>query len=565
MAGRTHPVALTAIVALAGAAAALLPACLDRYDQDQTPASRRCSACHGDASRQGTLLQKAAPPYDLHGNTTSEYPGVGAHMRHLYAGSTHAAIECNQCHVVPKNVTDPGHADTKRPAEITFGSLASEGKHSPEYNAAMRRCSDTYCHRDADPVWTQPRSEADTCGTCHALPPPKPHPQAPKNDCGVCHSAVVDRNFAFVHPERHVDGKVEVRTPKCNECHGSAKNFAPPTDTKGNTSPTAPGVGAHQIHLAGGDNSRPLECKECHHVPTNVLDPLHIDGAEPAEVIFTGVAATDGRDPAFDAKSLTCGNTWCHSPEPGTSKPSPVWNSNPDKALPCSGCHGTPPAAPHPQMDNCSFCHGDVVGKDNKTIINRSLHVNGEINVTLPTTCNSCHGSANNPAPPKDLEGNTATTAMGVGAHQAHLAGSNWARAVTCDECHIVPQNVNDPGHFDSPRPAELTFSGTAVSFGAQPSFDPGTGTCSNVYCHGDSFVGGHDSGGSHTKPIWNQVGGSQVLCGNCHSLPPPAPHPVLTSSQVCSDCHKDIAPNFTFVRPDLHIDGQVTFNLPPK
>ncbi len=566
MAGRLQRLALAACVALSGAAAAFLPGCLSRFQKDETPSYRQCTACHGNASRAGTNLQKAAPPYDLNGNTTSEYPGVGAHMRHLYATSTHAAVACNQCHVVPKTVDAPGHADTKRPAEITFGSLASADKHAPRYDAAMRSCTDTYCHRDANPVWTHPRSEAETCGTCHSIPPPKPHPQALTNECGVCHSMVVDKNLAFVAPERHIDGQVEKRTPKCDECHGDPKNnnFAPPNDTHGNTSPTAPGVGAHQIHLAGGSFSRPLECKECHHVPTDVLDPLHIDGAQPAEVIFTGVARTQGRDPAFDAASLTCGNTWCHSPEPNTSKASPVWNSNPDKPLPCNGCHGTPPAPPHPQMTNCAFCHGAVVNADNKSIKNRSLHVNGQIDVVLPTACNSCHGSANNPAPPKDLAGDTATTAMGVGAHQIHLAGSNWARAVTCDECHVVPKNVTDPGHFDSALPAELTFSGAAVAFGAQPAIDPKTGTCSNVFCHGDSWVGTHQSGGTHTKPVWNQVDGTQATCGSCHALPPPPPHPVLTSSQTCNDCHKDVAPDLTFIRPDLHVDGDVTFFLPP-
>ena len=563
MAGRARTLGLAATIALAGAAAAFMPACLSRYEQDQTPASRQCSACHGDASRSGTLLQKAAPPVDLQGNTTSEYPGVGAHMRHLYATSTHGAVACDQCHIVPKTVDAPGHADTKRPAEITFGSLASEGKHSPGYNVATRSCTDTYCHRDANPVWTHPRSEADTCGTCHAVPPAKPHPQALQSECGVCHSEVIDRKLHFVSPGKHIDGKVEVRTPKCNECHGSEKNNAPPLDTKGNTSPTAPGVGAHQEHLAGGDHSRPLECKECHHVPTDVLDPLHIDGAEPAEVIFTGVAKTQGREPAFDPGTLTCGNTWCHSPEPGTSKPSPVWNSN-SGPLPCDSCHGTPPPAPHPQMDNCSFCHGAVVGKDNKTIIDRSLHVNGVIDVVLPTTCNACHGSTTNPAPPKDLEGDTATTAMGVGAHQIHLAGSKLARAVACTECHVVPSTVLAPGHLDSARPAELTFSGVATSFGAKPTFDVTTGTCKNVYCHGDSFVGSHASGGALTQPVWNKVDGTQATCGNCHALPPPPPHPVLTGGQNCADCHKDIGPNLTFIRPDLHVDGEVTFSLPP-
>ncbi len=403
MAASARTLAL-ATALLAGAFTALTPSCLTRYDADTTPAVNECTRCHGDASRSGTALQRAAPPIDLYGNTTSEYPGVGAHQRHLTAGDTHGAVACDQCHIVPKTALDPGHADSKRPAELHFGDLATKGKRSPNYDYGTRRCSDTYCHRGANPEWTHPRDEAETCGTCHALPPPKPHPQT--TQCQTCHGDVVERvdgKLHFIAPEKHIDGTVELRTVTCHDCHGSEDNPAPPRDTSGNTDTSAPGVGAHQIHLAGGEHSRPLACNECHHVPQKWDDPAHMDGA-PAEVSITGVGATDGRAPAFDYPSLSCGNTWCHSPEPGTSNASPKWTSV-DKPLACDSCHGYPPAAPHPQMTNCSFCHTKTVGSDNKTIIDRSLHVDGVVEVAAPTKCNSCHGSAQSNAPPVGRRG----------------------------------------------------------------------------------------------------------------------------------------------------------------
>jgi predicted CxxxxCH...CXXCH cytochrome family protein len=545
---------LSFAVALALATAALLalePACVDRYEADSTAAANRCSSCHGDATRSGTLLQRAAPPIDLYGNTKSEYPGVGAHLIHLYAGATHGAVACNECHVVPEDVESPGHNDTKGPAKIVFGSLATRGGLTPHYNQAAETCTSTYCHRDAHPVWTHPRSETDACGTCHSIPPPPPHVQVPTQDCGTCHSAVIDRNLHFIAPEKHVDGIIEVHSVGCNACHGSDRNNAPPNDLDGNTATTAPGVGAHQAHLAGGANSRPLACNECHVVPTKVTDPGHT-GPPPAKLTFSGVAASNGRTPTFDLVELTCSN-WCHSPDkPGGY--SPVWTRQGGR-LPCNGCHGLPPAPPHPQVDNCHKCHSAVVAADNRTIINRSLHVDGKVEVAS-LQCNSCHGSDKNNAPPVDVEGDTSTTAPGVGAHQIHLMGSSFAAPVACNACHVVPTTLTSPGHVDHPLPAIVTFSGVATAFGAQPTFV--NGTCKNTFCHGDSFVGGHDSGGTLREPVWTKVDGTQDACGTCHGLPPPPPHP--TNADDCSTCHHDIDANRNFIHPEEHVDGKVTF-----
>src|ERR1700733_12922263 len=54
--------------------------------------------------------------------------------------------------------------------------------------------------------------------------------------------------------------------------------------------------------------------------------------------------------------------------------------------------------------------------------------------------CDACHGSPESPAPPTDLEGNTWTSAAGVGAHQAHLqAPSKLSPPIACEACHVVP------------------------------------------------------------------------------------------------------------------------------
>jgi predicted CxxxxCH...CXXCH cytochrome family protein len=219
-----------------------------------------------------------------------------------------------------------------------------------------------------------------------------------------------------------------------------------------------------------------------------------------------------------------------------------------------------PPPSPHPQLSDCSACHGEVVAPDDTTMVARERHVDGVVNVAFDTACTSCHGR-DNPAPPRALNGDVSTAAPGVGAHQAHLSGSERARAVPCAECHVVPERVLEPGHVDSRAPAEVSFSGAAVAFGATPSYV--AGSCANTACHGGgSFpVRGHDSGGSLTTPAWTVLDGTQAACGTCHGLPPPRPHPY--HSEDCGRCHENMSlDGKTFVRPERHVDGVVTFQL---
>ena len=236
---------------------------------------------------------------------------------------------------------------------------------------------------------------------------------------------------------------------------------------------------------------------------------------------------------------------------------SPSWIE--PQALGCASCHGQPPSAPHPQIEDCSLCHAETVADDDRTIIDVLHHVDGFADVSFDSACNSCHGDEN-AAPPRDVSGHSASSASGVGAHQAHVLGSPTSRAVPCAECHTVPDDVLAAGHLDSPLPAELTFSGAALAFGAEPSF--AAGVCANTPCHGAVFPEGNDSGGLITVPEWTRVDGTQAACGSCHGLPPPAPHPYYT--EACSDCHENVAAdNQSFVSPELHVDGEVTFTLP--
>jgi predicted CxxxxCH...CXXCH cytochrome family protein len=524
-----------------------------RHESEQEARPNGCATCHGDPSRPGDALVQAAPPRDVSGGTEPGYPGVGAHLLHLERGKTHGAVACTECHVVPERTDSPGHADDGAPAEIVFGALAMRDHRAPSYDPVARTCSDTYCHRDAGAVWTEPRSSEAACGSCHGLPPPPPHPAS--EQCSNCHGEVVDAGRHFIAPELHVDGKVQLLATSCAQCHGSGEQGAPPPDTLGNTSASAIGVGAHAAHLSGGTSGRPLVCSECHRVPERPTDFEHADGL-PAELRFSGVAKARSRSPRWERETARCSDTYCHGPS-SEGNASPRWTE--ERKLGCTSCHGYPPPAPHPQLDDCSLCHGDVIADDDRRIVARARHVDGKVDVSFDTACNACHGS-DNAAPPRDLGGSHDPTTPGVGAHQAHVLGSPRARAVPCAECHLVPDEVLAPGHVDTRAPAEVVFSGAAVAFGPGATYK--NLTCSGTSCHGAVFPGTHRSGGTLTEPVWTRVDGTQAACGTCHALPPPRPHPYYADD--CGRCHKNMTPDgSSFVRPDLHVDGVVTFDLP--
>jgi predicted CxxxxCH...CXXCH cytochrome family protein len=510
--------------------AALFPGCQSEREAADGARGSACTSCHGDASRPGTVL---------------------AHEIHLRAGATHGPVACAECHVVPKFTGDPGHADDALPAELVFGALAKQGARAPTYDAVSGGCSDSYCHRAADIKWTAPRPSDAACGSCHGLPPPAPHPQSAS--CHSCHGDVIGED-GFVDAALHVNGKVEFGEFSCDACHGSKGDPAPPRDLAGNTSVTSLGVGAHRVHLSGGAASRPVACAECHQVPAKLDASGHTDSDLPAELSFSGVAQAQQRKPGWDRQTRRCTDSWCHSPSaPG---PSAEWTSDAGR-LPCTGCHGSPPPAPHVQMAACARCHGDVVGDDHVSIKDRNKHIDGIVDAVVPVTCNGCHGGVND-APPSDLAGNSSTTSPGVGAHQAHVAGTGRARAVPCAECHVVPAAVADPGHLDGQGSAEVLFGGVAKTAGAEPGYV--FGSCQKSYCHGASFPGGAPSGGKHTSPKWTVVDGSQTGCDGCHALPPPAPH---TSSTACWFCHKNVDSTLKFLFPNTHVDGVVTTVVP--
>jgi predicted CxxxxCH...CXXCH cytochrome family protein len=189
----------------------------------------------------------------------------------------------------------------------------------------------------------------------------------------------------------------------------------------------------------------------------------------------------------------------------------------------------------------CGSCHGaDLSGGAAPSCT--TCHTDG------PTSCATCHA-----LPPAS------------GAHAAHAGEGPMARRWDCGECHRVPARWDDDGHILSggrtdPAPAEVAMTGAAAATpqpearSGAPAYDPATGSCANVFCHGDAMGGG---GAAVTEPRWTATGQGQGSCGSCHATPP-ADHGGAGSSAgsyACAVCHPASAP---------HIDGAIAVGRAP-
>jgi predicted CxxxxCH...CXXCH cytochrome family protein len=385
-------------------------------------------------------------------------------------------------------------------------------------------------------------------------------PAAGCRDCGIHPVGILDE----ASPDFH-GADLERRGwdfALCGSCHGD--DFAGGTSgvsclschAKG---PTAcdtchaerPETGAHPAHLGVGSPAS-YECGECHEVPARWDADGHIlrggvaDPA-PAEVRFAGAAAQTPAfavrraAPSYDPATATCSDVYCHGDalaDGGATLTRPRWSATGTGQADCGTCHGDPPDT-H-AGGACASCHPAS-----------APHIDGVLAIGTSPGCGGCHGSDETGAPPRDLSGNQLTSALGVGAHQRHLQGGAALRGpLACAECHAVPSAVTDPGHIDTPPPAEVAL----VGGGAWNRTDA---TCA-TWCHGES------------QPVWTRVGDGQVFCGSCHGIPPVgAPHTPDLELPDCAGCHAGTVDAFGFIRrsgppgaeTSLHMDGHVDFD----
>lgn len=218
--------------------------------------------------------------------------------------------------------------------------------------------------------------------------------------------------------------------------------------------------------------------------------------------------------------------------------------------IPCRECHGTNYAGKGFEEKNCLKCHTAPDG---------------------PEACNTCHGNAENAAPPVNLMKESSTLLVTIGAHQAHVTGTTLSTFATgagsCKTCHIQPLHYDDPGHIDNTPHAEVIFNTLATDNGRlNTTWDRVNGSCNNVYCHGGfdfkkensqyqwAYTGTEMTGTNPTM-FWQYLGSGQALCGTCHGLPPQGHIPIAS----CTGCHASVVDeNLHLINKYLHINGQI-------
>jgi predicted CxxxxCH...CXXCH cytochrome family protein len=373
----------------------------------------------------------------------------------------------------------------------------------------------------------------------------------------------------------HIDGVVQTGARACTRCHGDATDAtrpvaAPPGGVHGERSVSDRAVGAHQIHLTGTHLTLvPVDCTECHAVPTSMLDhpnPAYGPTNRVVDLSWGPLARAGGVVPTWNATALTCSN-YCHGTTlTGGTNTAPRWTTVDGTQQRCTSCHGLPPpTAAHaqdpqtnPTPTDCKACHAGYT----TTSVVKETHIDGLVNVNGPGgggTCTSCHGSAGRsksflrPAPPNAVNGSSDTRSAGVGAHLAHLTGTHLsATPVACAECH--PTQTRTDHAAQNGYVLQLRWGALASAEQSHPEYDERASTCSNTYCHGATLAGGRVQ-----APVWTQVtgnpavGGSQVACGSCHGIPPPSPH---VASVDCGTCHTGYTSST--VNLALHLDGLV-------
>jgi predicted CxxxxCH...CXXCH cytochrome family protein len=424
-------------------------------------------------------------------------------------------------------------------------------------------------------------NEGISVHTAGVLNPAQPdfHGTAVRNsNLGVCQKC---------HGENLAGGATGV---SCLSCH--QLGVMNPAGACGLCHAYPPATGRHEVHVAGGLLAKQFACSTCHPDHGSAQDHAFApDGSlrsDPAQVSLTGLAALTPADgtragpPAWDANLQTCSNVYCHGATYADSAAvtnRPIWNTAPKPAAAptcTSFCHGLPPNGAG--RTQCSTCHRSVVDAQGN-LVSTALHLNGTVEFAdANTPCNTCHGSANSPAPPPDLGGSSDPSAVGVGQHQRHLTTPllDIRGPIQCSECHQVPTTVLSPGHLGpghvpgvAVRAAvfpNVAGSGTlARAQSALPAWDPNLMTCSGVHCHGGGEPLNTDkTPGVLQTPNW--ISPDSGACGTtCHGIPPQfSGHPTGVTRTGCVACHGktiDSAGNIIFssvsgVPTTTHMNG---------
>jgi len=555
-----------------------------------------CTGCHGDAAKTKTASTvdpnwQSAPPVDTTGASTGVK--VGAHYKHTTSNTYRTAgLQCVDCHTAASLTSHNQSRDAFWSTLATGGGAATPtpAAGTGAYDAWSNPYNCTnYCHgatlaggTTPSPSWTGTFASV-TCTQCHGGPPPvdtgaNDHPQ--NTSCDTCHGIFSNAGYNFAAKTvtgnaggTHIDGTTQVPNKGCASCHGDvsvtngtlvgATDYraapganATAIDTHGNTNTqraTAPGVGAHIVHVNAGD-MQANACTVCH--PTTT-DSTHANGT--VAMAFAAPANAMSVSPTHSLTAPYNCTNYCHSnagpigitgTEPAPTLTTVSWVST--TATTCASCHGDASSglsarhAKHLASGtynlDCSVCHATTGTRT--TITTPANHVNGTKNngfgtyngvnqssasytsrTTVPNfTCNTtyCHS-------------NGTTTAPTFGAPTRTLAWSNGTANADCADCHggnasagVVLATGSHTAHINS-----ATYTGI---FGCV--------TCHSGTVSADRSISTYAAHINGTKNVsassWN---GTTCASNACHSNGTETPlvagdyKPVTWGNTLANDC----------------------------
>jgi predicted CxxxxCH...CXXCH cytochrome family protein len=218
------------------------------------------------------------------------------------------------------------------------------------------------------------------------------------------------------------------------------------------------------------------------------------------------------------------------------------------------------------QLSSCQKCHATQYTGGASGVSCVTCHYPS----SSAENCTACHGTSGvNPAPPRDLAGDTMRTVRGVGAHQAHLTGGSFSLSLSCDACHVIPATLLSAGHLDNSIGAEVRFDPQGI-VGTGQTYTPSAGTCASTYCHGNF------PNGNSVTVSWTDATSAAAACGTCHgdkNLTDPEdrarpktvsaggthPNKGAFGTTSCANCHGSVVnASLVFVDKSKHIDGRI-------
>lgn len=354
-----------------------------------------CKSCHGDQFQGG---EGKASCYTCHATFPHKEgwnnpANSGYHGAYL-AGKAYKLEECQTCHGSNFQGGDGKAACNTCHASYPHVTGFKNDQNSAQFHGTTLKSAGY---------------DLSGCSACHGA---DFQGGTSKQSCFKCHTSY-PHNSAWLNPAdsryhgAYVAGK-SYQLAECQACHGS--NFQ------------------------GGDGKS--SCYTCHssypHSSAfkNETSAAQFHGVQlkAGGYALTACAACHGADYKGGTSGKSCYT--CHSSYPHDA----AWN-NPSAATshigflrghghdlqPCQSCHGADYNG-GTSGKTCNLCHSSSGGPEN---------------------CTLCHGSSDGVQPPKDTQGRTDESAMGVGRHEKHVKDKKY----TCVLCHTYPARYSDPGH----------------------------------------------------------------------------------------------------------------------